>query len=87
MEATGGYSKQLAHFVGVAPVSHTSGTSVESRPHMSKRGNSSVRRMFLGLPCPREDLHKLKGGKADPFDRRHTILVVNLIFLNVKPLP
>lgn len=43
------HSKQLAHFVGVAPVMRTSGTSVEARPHMSKRGNSRVRRMlYLG---------------------------------------
>lgn len=44
-----GHPKQLAHFVGVAPVVRTSGTSVEARPHMSKRGNSRVRRvLYLG---------------------------------------
>jgi transposase len=43
------HSKQLAHFVGVAPVVRTSGTSVEAKPHMSKRGNNRVRRMlYLG---------------------------------------
>jgi len=40
------HPKQLAHFVGVAPVVHSSGTSVEARPHMSKHGNSRVRRML-----------------------------------------
>jgi transposase len=40
------HPKQLAHFVGVAPVVRTSGTSVDSRPHMSKRGNGRVRRML-----------------------------------------
>lgn len=40
------HPKQLAHFVGVAPVLRTSGTSLEAKPHMSKHGNSRVRHML-----------------------------------------
>ena len=41
-----GHPKQLAAFVGVAPVLRQSGSSLEGRPHMSKRGNGRVRRML-----------------------------------------
>ena len=67
------HPKQLAHFVGVAPVVHTSGNSVESRPHMSKRGNSRVRRMlYMGAmaaiqsntPFKKTYEHLLHEGKA-----------------------
>lgn len=68
-----GHPKQLAHFVGVAPVVRTSGTSVDGRPHMSKRGNSRVRRMlYLGAmaairgdtPFTRTYQHLRDEGKA-----------------------
>lgn len=68
-----GHPKQLAHFVGVAPVVRTSGTSVDGRPHMSKRGNSRVRRMlYMGAmaairvegPFARTYQHLLDEGKA-----------------------
>lgn len=67
------HPKQLAHFVGVAPVVRTSGTSVDSRPHMSKRGNSRVRRMlYMGAmaairvegPFASTYQHLLDEGKA-----------------------
>lgn len=68
-----GHPKQLAHFVGVAPVVRTSGTSLEGRPHMSKRGNGRVRRMlYLGAmaairsdtPFNRTYQHLREQGKA-----------------------
>lgn len=67
------HPKQLAHFVGVAPVTHTSGSSIEGPPHMSKRGNSRVRRMlYMGAlsairdngPFARTYQHLLDEGKA-----------------------
>lgn len=67
------HPKQLAHFVGVAPVVRTSGISVEGRPHMSKRGNGRVRRMlYMGAMAairvdgPFSDTyqHLLEEGKA-----------------------
>ena len=68
-----GHPKQLAHFVGVAPVVHASGSSIEARPHMSKRGNGRVRRMlYMGAmaairdegPFARTYQHLLDEGKA-----------------------
>lgn len=68
-----GHPKQLAHFVGVAPIVRTSGTSVDGRPHMSKRGNSRVRRMlYMGAmaairtdtPFARTYQHLRDEGKA-----------------------
>lgn len=67
------HPKQLAHFVGVAPVTRTSGSSIEGAPHMSKRGNSRVRRMlYMGAmaairdqgPFARTYQHLLDEGKA-----------------------
>lgn len=67
------HPKQLSHFVGVAPVLHTSGTSVGARPHMSKRGNGRVRRMlYMGAlaairtdtPFKRTYQHLCHEGKA-----------------------
>lgn len=67
------HPKQLAHFVGVAPVVRTSGTSMEARPHMSKRGNGRVRRMlYMGAmaairvngPFASTYQHLLDEGKA-----------------------
>jgi len=67
------HPKQLAHFVGVAPVVRSSGTSVDAQPHMSKRGNSRVRRMlYMGAmaairvegPFARTYQHLLAEGKA-----------------------
>ena len=68
-----GHPKQLAHFVGVAPVVRTSGSSVDGHPHMSKRGNSRVRRMlYMGAmaairtdtPFTRTYQHLREEGKA-----------------------
>jgi len=67
------HPKQLAHFVGVAPVTRTSGSSIEGRPHMSKRGNGRVRRaLYMGAltairdegPFARTYLHLQEEGKA-----------------------
>jgi transposase len=67
------HPKQLTHFVGVAPVVQNSGTSLEGRPHMSKRGNGRVRRMlYMGAmaairvdgPFARTYQHLVSEGKA-----------------------
>jgi transposase len=67
------HPKQLTHFVGVAPVVRSSGTSLDARPHMSKRGNSRVRRMlYMGAmaairaegPFAHTYQHLLDEGKA-----------------------
>ena len=67
------HPKQLTHFVGVAPVVRASGTSLDARPHMSKRGNSRVRRMlYMGAmaairvdgPFAATYQHLLAEGKA-----------------------
>jgi transposase len=48
---TGGLSnfsnvRQLTAYVGLSPVEYTSGTSVYKRSHISKRGNSRIRRVL-----------------------------------------
>lgn len=67
------HPKQLAAFVGVAPVVRQSGSSLDARPHMSKRGNGRVRRMlYLGAMSAIRDKgpfaatyqHLLDEGKA-----------------------
>ena len=58
------HPKQLSHFVGVAPIVSTSGTSLEARPHMSKRGNGRVRRMlYMGAMAA----IRVKGPFADTY--------------------
>lgn len=67
------HPKQLAAFVGVAPVVRASGSSIEGQPHMSKRGNARVRHMLYmgamtairdGGPFAQTYQHLLDEGKA-----------------------
>jgi transposase len=39
-------ARQLTAYVGLSPVEHTSGTSVHKRSHISKRGNSRIRKVL-----------------------------------------
>lgn len=43
-------ARQLAAFLGLTPESKTSGSSVRTKPRMSKKGNSAVRK-FLFMPA------------------------------------
>lgn len=49
-------ARQLAAFLGLTPESKTSGTSVRSKPRLSKRGNATVRKMlYMPAVCAKNN--------------------------------
>ena len=54
-------AKQLAAYAGLTPMHHSSGTSVNKRPRLSKMGNAAIRRMlYFPALCARRHNRPLR---------------------------